>query len=123
MVFKVCQGMYKYKVMFFGVINGLVIFQCFINDMLLNYFDVFCLVYIDDILIYLNLEEEYIEYVKKVLVCLREVGLNVDIKKCEFYVLKIKFLGFIVGVDGIEVDLVKVKVVKQWEELYMVKGV
>lgn len=121
--FKVRQGTYKYKVMPFGVTNGPATFQRFINDTLLNYLDVFCSAYIDDILIYSNSEEEHIEHVKKVLARLREAGLNADIKKCEFHVPKTKFLGFIVGVDGIEVDPAKVKAVKQWEEPHTVKGV
>ena len=45
------------------------------NEILLGYIDDFVSAYIDDILIYLENEEEYEEYVKKVLDRLREAGL------------------------------------------------
>ena len=54
--------------------------------MLRKYLDVFCLVYLDDILIYSNSKKEHMEYVKKVLAKLSEAGLYLDINKCEFYV-------------------------------------
>jgi hypothetical protein len=43
---------YKPKVLQFGLINGLVMFQRFINNTLFDYLNVFCTVYIDNILIY-----------------------------------------------------------------------
>ena len=50
--------------------------------MLREYLDVFCSAYLDDILIYSNSLEEYIEYVKAVLEKLRQAGLYLDINKC-----------------------------------------
>jgi hypothetical protein len=43
---------YKPKVLQFGLINSLVTFQCFINNTLFDYLNVFCTAYINDILIY-----------------------------------------------------------------------
>jgi hypothetical protein len=43
---------YKPKVLQFGLINGLVTFQRFINNTLFDYLNVFCTVYINNILIY-----------------------------------------------------------------------
>jgi hypothetical protein len=61
--------------------------------------------------------------VKKVLERLRNAGLQVDIRKCEFGVKRTKYLGFIVSTDGIEVDLEKVKVVQDWNPPRTVKGI
>jgi hypothetical protein len=44
-----------------------------------------------------------------------DAGLEVDIRKCEFHVTKTKFLGLIVSTDGLEMDLEKIEVVKNWE--------
>ena len=49
---------------------------------------------------------------KKVLDRLRAAGLQADIKKSEFSVTRIKYLGFIVSMDGVEVDPQKVEVVR-----------
>jgi hypothetical protein len=43
------------------------------------------------------------------------VGLEVDIRKCEFHVKKTKFLGLIVSTDSLEIDLEKIDVIKNWE--------
>ena len=84
------------------------------NDVLFNYLDDFCIAYLDDILIYSDNELEHEEHVKKVLERLRSAGLQVDLKKCEFSVKHTKFLGFIVSMNGIEVDPEKVEVIYNW---------
>jgi hypothetical protein len=43
---------YKPKVLQFGFINSLITFQRFINNTLFNYLNVFCITYINNILIY-----------------------------------------------------------------------
>jgi Reverse transcriptase (RNA-dependent DNA polymerase)/RNase H-like domain found in reverse transcriptase len=93
------------------------------NDVLFDYLDDFCSAYLDDILIYSSNVLEHEEHVRKVLQRLRDAGLQADIKKCEFDVEKTKYLGFIVGNDGIEVDPEKVSVVQKWQAPETVKGV
>ena len=82
------------------------------NDVLFDYLDDFCTAYLDDILIYSENELEHEEHVKKVLQRLHEAGLQADIKKCEFNVIRTKYLVFIISMDGIKVDPEKVAVVK-----------
>jgi hypothetical protein len=69
------------------------------------------MVYLDDILIYLDNELKHQVHVKKVLERLQNAGLQVDIKKYEFRVKHIKYLKFIVTTEGIEVDTKKVKAI------------
>ena len=82
------------------------------NDVLFNYLDDFCTAYLDDILIYSDNELEHKHYVKKVLKWLRSTGLQIDLKKYEFYVTCTKYLSFIISTNSIEVDLDKISVVK-----------
>ena len=51
-MFQTCYRAYKCKVLPFGLTNGLVTYQCYINDVLFDYLDDFCMVYLNDILIY-----------------------------------------------------------------------
>jgi Reverse transcriptase (RNA-dependent DNA polymerase). len=83
------------------------------NDVLFDYLDDFCTAYLDDILIYSSNELEHQEHVRKVLLRLWEASLQVDIRKCEFYVKRTKYLGFIVSIDSIETDLEKTVVINQ----------
>jgi hypothetical protein len=52
LMFCISLSNYKLKVLQFGLINSLVMFQRFINNILFDYLNVFCTVYMDDILIY-----------------------------------------------------------------------
>jgi hypothetical protein len=121
--FRTRYGAYRYKVLPFGLTNGPSTFQRFINETMMGYLDDFCSAYIDDILIFSDTLEEHHDHVKKVLQRLRDAGLQADIKKCEFHVRETKYLGFIVGVNGVAVDPEKISVVRDWEEPTTVRGV
>jgi len=84
--------------------------------------DRFVAIYIDDILIYSNTKKEYIKYVKKVLQRLRELGLRVDVRKSEFNVNEVKFLGLVITEGGVKMDPSKVSTILEWETLRDVKG-
>ena len=64
-VFFIRYRLFEYIIILFGFCNIFSIFQIFINNVLREYFDNFCSVYLNDILIYSNSKEEYIEYIKK----------------------------------------------------------
>ena len=51
---------------------------------------------------------------QKVLACLKKAGLQVNINKYKFYIIETKFLGFIIKVDKIAVNLKKIKALKNW---------
>jgi len=65
-------------------------------------------VYLNDILIYFKNPEEYKEHMRQVLLRLRKYKLYAKLSKCEFSVLKLKFLGFCVKVNGIKLDLKRI---------------
>ncbi len=52
--------------------------------------------YLDNIIIYLNTEKEYKEYVKWVLKRLYNKNILIIIKKYKFYTKKTDFIGFII---------------------------
>src|SRR6266480_7534328 len=67
-----------------------------------HYLDKFSSAYLDDILIYSETLEEHTQHVRQVLQKLRKAGMQVDIEKCEFHVTETRFLGLVVGRDGIK---------------------
>jgi hypothetical protein len=67
LTFYILLSNYKPKVLQFGPINSLVTFQRFINNILFNYLNVFCTVYINNILIYSQSQEKHTQYIKMVL--------------------------------------------------------
>jgi len=85
--------------------------------------DDFYTAYLDNIIIYSENIKEHELYIRKVLEKLRDAGLQVNIKKCEFSVTRTKYLGFIISTDGIKVDPEKVSAIKKWQYPKTVKGV
>ena len=81
------------------------------NKMLMEYLDNFCIVYLNNILIYLEDPLKHKEHVYKVLLWLCKARLQVNIKKCEFKVTYTKYLGFVISTNSVEVDLEKVKAI------------
>ena len=112
--FRTRYGLYEYLVMPFGLANGPSSFQTYINNVLHGMLDIFCTAYIDDILIYSNSKKKHQEHVRRVLEALRKAGLQADIKKCEFHVTEINYLGLVITNNGICMDPEKVSAVQQW---------
>lgn len=112
--FRTRFGLFESLVMPFGLTGAPATFQRFMNDTLRDYLDVFCTAYLDDILIYSKTRSEHIQHVRKVLEKLREAGLYAKAQKCEFLVSETKFLGIIVGKNGIRMDPEKVKTITNW---------
>jgi hypothetical protein len=102
--FQTCYGHYEFLVMPMGLTNALATFQSYINNALQGYVNDFCIVYLDDILIYSQSEEEYTQHLEKVMEHLRQSKLYANPKKCSFFQDKIKFLGYLVNAEGICMD-------------------
>jgi hypothetical protein len=69
----------------FGLTNALATFQAYINKALTGYLNEFCVVYLDDILIYSKTTEEHARHLRFVIERLRKYALYADRKKCKFY--------------------------------------
>jgi hypothetical protein len=113
--FRTRFGLFESLVMPFGLTGAPATLQRFMNDTLRDYLDIFCTAYLDDILIYSKTRSEHIQHVRMVLEKLRGAGLYAKIQKCEFLVSETKFLGIIVGKDGIRMDPEKVKTLTNWK--------
>src|ERR1700677_3603580 len=95
----------------FRFMNTPAIFQRRINYILKEYLDDFIMAYLDDIIIYLNSEEEYKEYIKWVLRKLYKENMLVAVKKYKFHTRKTDFIEFIIKLKQISMDLKKIKAI------------
>ena len=73
--------------------------------------DDFIIAYLNDIIIYLNNEKEYKEYIEWVLGRQYKENIIIIIKKYKFYTKKTDFVGFIIKLKQISMDLKKIKVI------------
>ena len=89
-------------------------FQNMMNDILKDVIDKgIVIVFIDDILIFMENEEHHDEIVEEVLRRLKENDLFLKPEKCEFK-KEIEFLGMIIGEEGVKMDLTKVDTIMSW---------
>ena len=101
--------------MLFGLSNAPAIFQGYVNKILAEKLDIFVIVYLDDILIYIDdLGQPHIEAVSWVLDQLQKYSLFANLKKCCFHQDEVRFLGYVVSFKSISMEAEKIKVVKEW---------
>jgi len=116
-------GQYKYKVIPFGLVNALATFETMMNKMLREFLDHRVVGYLDDILIYYEIMEDYIKLVQKVLDRLEHHDLAVSLKKSVFHQEEVEFLGYILKTSGLTMSDTKVKSVQNWAHPRSVKEV
>ena len=92
-----------------------------LGEMHLNW----CIIYLDDVIIFSSTPEEHVVRLRAVLQKLRIAGLKLKPSKCEFFKDQISYLGHIVSKDGVETDPKKVKAIQDWpkpETVYDVRS-
>ena len=87
--------------MLFSLINAPSLFQYFVNDILCPYLNIFCTVYINDILIYSNNLTEHQKHIKLILEVLYKASLQLDVNKCKFYKIEVLYLRFIILINSV----------------------
>jgi hypothetical protein len=107
----------------FGLTNALVYFMYLMNKVFMEYLDKFVVVFIYNILVYSETEEEHEKHLRLVLEKLRANRLYVKFSKCEFWLMEVTFLGHVISARGVSVDPGKVKDVLNWKPPTDVLGI
>ena len=95
----------------FSLTNAPMAFQRFMNDIFSDLLDVCVVIYLDDILIYLNNMYKHHRHVKEVLKHLHKAGLYAKAEKCEFHSKSVEYLGYILSPSGLTMSNDKVKII------------
>jgi len=106
--FRTCYRSFKWLIMSFGLSNTSSVFQRFMNEIFTEMLDVSVVIYLDDILVYLDDLESHRRHMREVLRRLQNNGLYASPTKCVFHQRKVEFLGFILSLEGIQMDTRKV---------------
>jgi menaquinone-dependent protoporphyrinogen IX oxidase len=109
--------------MLFGLTNTPATFQNFINNVLTPYLNQFCMAYLDDTVIYSHTFEEHQEYINQVLEAFEKAGLHLKLEKYEFHYQDVKYLGFIISMEGIKIDPEKITTIQDWEAPHNLKDI
>ena len=121
--FRTRYGHYEFLVMPFGLTNAPAAFMDLMNRVFSPYLDKFVIVYIVDMLVYSGSPEEHAEHLRTVLQIFKERQLYAKFSKCQFWLDKVAFLGYVISVEGVSVDPKKIKEVVNWKPLKNVSEV
>lgn len=99
----------------FRLTNAPAIFMALMNRVFILYLDRFTVVFIDNVLVYSKTIEDHEQHLRVALQLLRDHKLYANLKKCDFWLEEVRFLGHIISKNGLSVDPRKIKAVVNWE--------
>jgi hypothetical protein len=106
--FRTHYGLFEYCVLPFGLCNAPAGFQATMN--LVKY----CVVYLDDVLIYNQTADEHLEHIRHVLRELHRHQLHIKLLRCYFGRSSVNFMGHVMEVGRIRMDPDKVEALQNW---------
>ena len=109
-------GFYECVRMPFGLTNAPATFQRLMESCLGDLHLNWCIIYLDDIIIFSKNPDEHITRLKGVFEKLARAGLKLKPSKCEFFKAKLKYLGHIVSQEGIATDPIKIEAILKWPQ-------
>jgi len=90
-------GQYQFLKVPFGLCNSPSVFQRFVNCVFSEEIkEGIVIPYLDDLIIIASDVEENIKQLKRVLQTTSEYGLEINVKKCQFLVERVTFLGYVI---------------------------
>lgn len=97
-------------------------FQRMVNTVLRSCFQ-FAQAYIDDIVVFSQSWQEHLSHLDKVLKCLQDAYLNVQLGKCQFAKPYLDYLGHVIGQGRVFPDRGKIEAVLRYTRPSTKKGV
>lgn len=106
-------SIYVFNSMGMGMKNSSAYFQSLMDKVLGEMRYVSAIAYQDDVILYSDNFDQHLQHLKTLLDKFKEANLSINIKKCQFAMKQVKFLGFIVSDQGIQADPDKVRPITQ----------
>ena len=107
-------GFYECVRMPFGLTNAPATFQRLMESCLGDLHLKYCIIYLDDIIIFSKTPEDHIEQLRRVFQKIDEAGLLLKPSKCEFFKKRVEYLGHIVSKNCIKMNPKKIKDIINW---------
>ena len=107
-------GFYECERMPFGLTDAPATFQHLMESCLGELHLNWCIIYLDDIIVFSKTPEEHLKRLQGVFEKLAKAGLKLKPSKCEFFKSRITYLGHIISAAGIETNPKKIEAVENW---------
>ena len=107
-------GFYECECMPFGLTNAHATFQQLMQSCLGNLHLHYCIIYLDDIIVFSKTPEEHVIRLRAVFEKLKQVRLKLKSSKCEICRQELTYLGHVVSKEGIQTDPKKAEAICKW---------
>ena len=97
-------GFYKCERMPFGLTNAPTTFEHLMQSSLGNLHLQYCIIYLDDIIVFSKIQEEHLDRLRAVFEQLKKAELKLKPSKCEFVKQELAYFGHAVSKNGIQTD-------------------
>ncbi len=121
--FRIRYEHFEYLMMFFDLTNASITFQVYINKIFNELIDDFCVMYLNDILIFFKNRKSYVQHIREVLKRLRTNDLFANLEKCFFFKHEIDYLEFIINEDDITMNSSRVNIIMSWSMIKFFKNI
>ena len=115
------EGRFQFKKLPFGYVNSPSNFLEYMHDVLKDLDHTRS--HMDDIIIFSETPSAHIRHLRALFQRLKESNLKVKLQKCNFFKLKLKYLGYIISAQGLQIDNEKIEAIKAIPTPTSIKGV
>ena len=109
-------GIWECKHMHFGLTNAPATFQRLMESCLGELHLNWCIIYLDDIIVFSRTPKVHPHRLKAVISTLRAAGLKLKPTKCDLFRQQINYLGHVISKEGVSTDPDKIKAVTEWPQ-------
>ena len=109
-------GFWECECMPFSLTNAPATFQRLMESCLGELHLNWCIIYLDDIIVFSRIPEEHVHRLRAVFEKLKAASLKLKPSKCDFFKKEIKYLGHVVSEKGVSTDPDKIKSVTEWPQ-------
>ena len=107
------KGLWQFERLPFGLSGAGACFQRLI-DKVIGELEPNAYTYLDDIVLVTNTFEEHINFLRRLLLKIRDTGLTINRDKSKFCVNEVKYLGFIINEHGLAIDPEKTEAIRNY---------
>ena len=107
-------GFFECEPMPFGLCNAPTTFQRLMQNGLGKLNLIYCLIYLDDMIVFSKTEEEHLQHLFVVFKCFQEHNLKLKLSKCKFFCNETNYLAHHISKEGIQPSKENLKTVAEF---------
>ena len=115
-MFQIQYKHFEYNVLFFELYNASIIFQIYINKILQKLLNIFYIIYLNDILVFLKNKVQHVKHLQLIMNKLQKHKFYIKLIKYKFFITKMKFLKFIMSMNRMSMNFSQIDIIINWLE-------